>query len=428
MTLQREDAAMPRHADPRVPQAEDCVVRYVLDRRAAAHPGRVFATFNDGRDPWTYGELRDRVVATANGLRGIGVRQGDHVLVWLPNGELILQTLLAVNYLGATFVPLNVAYKGRLLEHAIELSDARVMVAHHALVPLLAEISTAKLETVVVAGAARPAPVRELALLPDSLLASEDRKAPDLERGIAPWDIQCILYTSGTTGASKAVLCPYAQVAATGLNTYPYQSEDDRGVIYMPLFHIGGFSFVAWALLKGGSIALFDQFRTETFWRDVRRTGGTFAIVMGAPTTFLLKAERTQDEAETPLRFGLMNPLTAEAKQLAKRVGFKAYGVFNMTETSSPFCTELDPAPVNLCGKARAGVECRIVDENDCEVARGAVGQLIMRSDTPWSLNAGYYRNPEATAEAWRNGWFHTGDAFRQDEEGNYYLVEILIE
>jgi crotonobetaine/carnitine-CoA ligase len=57
-------------------------------------------------------------------------------------------------------------------------------------------------------------------------------------------------------------------------------------------------------------------------------------------------------------------------------------------------------------------------------VARGAVGQLIMRSDTPWSLNAGYYRNPEATAEAWRNGWFHTGDAFRQDEEGNYYFVD----
>jgi len=415
---------MTAHHDPRVPQADDCVVRNLLDRRAAAHGDRIFATFNNGQPHWTYSDLHKRVIETANGLLAVGVKQGDHVLVWLPNGELILQTLLAINYLGATFVPVNVAYRGRLLEHAIELSDADVMIAHHALVPLLADIDTAKLKTVVVTGDVLPSPIRNLSFHPESVLRSGDLTPPVLNRPIQPWDIQCILYTSGTTGASKAVLCPYAQVSATGANTYPYQSENDRGVIYMPLFHIGGFSFVAWALLKGGSIALFDKFVTDTFWRDVRLTGGTFAIIMGAPATFLLKAPKTEDEEKTPLRYAIMNPLTEEAKQLAKRVGFHPYGVFNMTETSSPLCTVLDPEPTNFCGTVRAGCECRIVDENDCEVTRGAIGELILRCDTPWTMNAGYYKNPEATATTWRNGWFHTGDAFKQDAEGNYYFVD----
>ncbi len=415
---------MTAHSDPRLPQADACVVRYLLERRAAEHGDRTFVTFNDDRPHWTYADLRRRVAETANGLRSVGVKQGDHVLVWLPNGELILETLLAINYLGATFVPINVAYRGRLLEHAIDLSDAEAMVAHPGLVPLLADISTARLRKVVVAADELPSGIRDLEFLPQRVLRTGDSSAPPLDRPIQPWDIQCILYTSGTTGASKAVLCPYAQVAATGLNTYPFQKENDRGVIYMPLFHIGGFSFVAWAILTGGSIALFDQFVTGTFWRDVRKTGGTFAIIMGAPATFLLKAERTEDEEKTPLRYAIMNPLTEEAKLLAQRVGFHPYGVFNMTETSSPLVTPLDPAKTNLCGVVRKGMECRIVDAHDCEVERGAIGELVMRSDTPWTMNAGYYRNSEATAEAWRNGWFHTGDGFRQDEDGNYYFVD----
>ena len=415
---------MTGHSDPNIPQASECVVRYVLDHRAETMGGKVFATYNDDRPDWTYVDLHRAVVETANGLAEIGVKQGDHVLVWLPNGDLILKTLLAINYLGATFVPVNVAYRGRLLEHAIELSDAEVIVAHPELIPSLKDILTSKLTTVVYAGTREPEPVGSLRFIPESVLATANFVPPPLERQIQPWDNQCILYTSGTTGPSKAVLCPYAHVASTGIHTFPYMGEDDRGVIYMPLFHIGAFAYIAWAILKGGSVAIFDQFVTGTFWRDVRKTGGTFTTIMGAPTSFLLKSERTEDEEKTPLRYALVNPLTEQAKQLAARVGFRAYGVFNMTETSSPLYTVLDPEEINACGTPRPGVQCRIVDDNDCEVAPGTIGQLIIRSDAPWTMNAGYYKNSEATAETWRNGWFHTGDAFRQDEKGNFYFVD----
>src|SRR5690606_12986658 len=81
-------------------------------------------------------------------------------------------------------------------------------------------------------------------------------------------------------------------------------------------------------------------------------------------------------------------------------------------------------SPVGTCGKAREGMTLRIVDANDCEVAPGEVGELVVRADRPWALSDGYYKDDAATAGAWRNGWFHTGDAFRQDQEGNFFFVD----
>jgi crotonobetaine/carnitine-CoA ligase len=415
---------MIEHHDPRVPAARDCVVRHILDRRAQEHGDRVYATFLDGTPDWTFADLRRNVIETANGLRECGVRQGDHVLAWLPNGTEALRVLLAINYLGATFVPINTAYKGRLLEHAIRLSDAELIAAHAALVPLLADIDTAQLRRLVVVSGEPPAQLGALDVLPGSVLATGNFEPPPLDRDIAPWDIQCILYTSGTTGASKAVLCPYTQVHATCVNTYPFMGEDDRIVVYLPIFHIGGFSGVGWALVVGGSIAVFERYDTTTYWRDVRRTRSTFSIIMGAVATFLLKQPPSEDEKNTTLRYGLMAPITTEARMLAQRVGFHCFTTFNMTETSTPVRTPLDPPTSNNCGRPRPGVEARVVDENDCEVPIGTIGELIIRTDTPWTMNAGYYKDPEATNAAWRNGWFHTGDAFRIDELGDFYYVD----
>src|SRR5690606_18540735 len=83
-----------------------------------------------------------------------------------------------------------------------------------------------------------------------------------------------------------------------------------------------------------------------------------------------------------------------------------------------------NPTVMGSCGRPRDGVEARIVDDNDIEVEDSRIGELVMRSDTPWAFTVGYLNNPEATARAWRNGWFHTGDAFRRDAEGNYFYVD----
>ena len=124
------------HADPRVPAREHCVVRYLIDRWAAERGDQPYVIFDGGRH-WTYRELRERVIAIAAGLQRAGVQQGEHVLCWQPNTPEMLLTYYALNYLGAVYVPINTAYRGGVLEHVIENSDAKLAVVHTDLVPRL---------------------------------------------------------------------------------------------------------------------------------------------------------------------------------------------------------------------------------------------------------------------------------------------------
>jgi crotonobetaine/carnitine-CoA ligase len=102
------------------------------------------------------------------------------------------------------------------------------------------------------------------------------------------------------------------------------------------------------------------------------------------------------------------------------------YSIYNMTEISAPLITDPNPTKPGTCGRVRPGVEVRLVDEHDCEVPVGEVGEFIVRTDAPWAMNHGYFAMPEATAVAWRNGWFHTGDLGRRDADGNHYFVDRL--
>ena len=141
-------------------------------------------------------------------------------------------------------------------------------------------------------------------------------------------------------------------------------------------------------------------------------------------TPFLLAQPPSDQDKLHTLKQALMVPWADDAKQFAERFDIKLYTLFNMTEISSPIVSEPNPPQLGIAGTLREGFDARIVDDNDCEVPVGTVGELILRSDRTWAMNSGYYKNPEATVKAWRNGWFHTGDAFRMDDAGNYYFVD----
>ena len=170
--------------DPRIPAPDRCVLRPLLDRRASEHPERVYAVFPDGAQ-WTYGELRQRVRRTARQLQELGVRQGDTVLVWLPNGADILRVWYAINYIGAVYVPINTAYRGRLLEHVVENSDAKLAIVHAGLAERLAEVGTARLEQVVILQG-EPRPVKDLKVHPAAALERADDAVLELEAPIRP--------------------------------------------------------------------------------------------------------------------------------------------------------------------------------------------------------------------------------------------------
>lgn len=397
-------------------------MRYLIDKWAKETPDSVYAIFENG-DTWTYQELRKQVISVAVGLAKRGVSQGDHVAVWLFGGREGILTFFAINYLGGVFVPFNTAYKGSLLEHVLNNSDARLLVAHKDLVPRLADADTAKLTSVVaVGGQAKGSPLPVEAF---EQLSGTENELPELQRPIEPWDNQSIIYTSGTTGPSKGVLSSYLHLFTNaGPETWHFVNGSDRFLINMPLFHIGGMGIISVMLARGGSIAVMETFDTERFWPFVRETKTSAAFLLGVMATFLLKQPPSADDQDHSLRLAFMVPMTETAGELHTRFGIDIYTIFNMTEISSPIVSDPNPTSRGTCGKKRDGVDVRLVDENDCEVAMGEIGEMLVRTDRPWGMNSGYYKNPEATAEAWRNGWFHTGDCFRCDEQGYYYFVD----
>jgi len=207
-------------------------------------------------------------------------------------------------------------------------------------------------------------------------------------------------------------------------SSWPFGTSQDRRLVNLPLFHMGGTGPVYASLLKGGSVAIIDGFQTDTFWDVVDANGVTTAVLLGGMATLLVKRPPSPSDRKHSLRTAVLVPLLEDAPSFSERFNVNVYTTFNMTETSLPLMSPLNPTPLGTCGRPRDGVEVRIVDENDCEVAQGETGELIVRTDRPWAMNSGYYGNPEATAHAWRNGWFHTGDAFRMDAEGNFYFVD----
>ena len=416
----------PETADPAIPRRRDVVTRDLIDRWAEERGPRVFARFDslDGAvEDWTYARFRELVLQTALGLQRLGVGMGDHVLVWLPNGREHVRVFFALNYLGAVCVPINTAYKGGLLAHVVELSDAKLGIVHADLAPRLAEVDTAALETlVIVGGEAEGLPLPCLAWA-DAMLPEAGELAPP-PRPVEPWDPMAIIFTSGTTGPSKAVLMSYLHLwSNAGPESWPFVGEDDRYLVAAPMFHIGGMGPMFVMLARGASFALAERFDTATFWGTVRRTEASVAFMLGVMAAFLEKRPPEPGDADNPLRLVLMVPL-AGARRFAERFGVEVRTIFNMTEISTPTFSEANPEVDGACGRARPGVDLRLVDGNDCEVPTGAVGEMILRTDRPWAMLSGYHRNPEATAAAWRNGWFHTGDAFRRDAEGNYFYVD----
>lgn len=408
-------------SDPRIPPRATCILRYALEHWAKVKPDATYVVFGDGT-AWTYGETLRRTKTRAASLEKLGVHQGDHVAAWLPNGAEALLTFFGVNYLGAVFVPINTAYVGSILEHVIENCDAKLIIAHGDLVPRLRVIRLSSLEKLVVVGPDAEAP-SDLAV--GHFDEAETGEPEALGRSIEPWDTQAVVYTSGTTGPSKGVLMSYLHLYTNaGPEAWHFVTGEDRFLANMPIFHIGGIGLPFVMLARGGSVALWENFKTDEFWNFVRQTECTAAFLLGVMATFLLKESASERDREHKLRLALMVPLMENAKEFRERFGVDIYTIFNMTEISSPIVSEPNPTSLGTCGKKRDGVDVRLVDENDCEVPDGAVGEMMLRTDRPFAMMHGYLKNPEATARAWRNGWFHTGDAFRKDTDGNFYFVD----
>lgn len=405
------------------PSPEECVLRYVLDRWASSQPDEIFAKFYDGSQ-WSYAECRARAQRVSGALYRLGVRQGDNVVVCLPNGPAALESWFGINYLGGVFVPVNTAYRGGILQHILDLAAASVAIIHADLLPRLADIEIRHLKTVVVIGGPVTGSYPGVTLIDESILCDSCEPAP-LERAIQPWDSIYVMFTSGTTGPSKAVLSSY--IHAYGFSRYgawPIYGHDERHLVLLPVFHVGGANGIFTQLTLGGSIAVYESFKTREFWNIVRESEATTAVGLGIMASFLLKEPPSDRDTDHGLRTVLCAPVSQDTIDFGERFGVNICAVFSMSEACAVISTGLNPTKMGSSGRPIPGFDVRIVDDNDFEVPVGEVGELVVRSDQPWRLMTEYYGNLEATARAWRNGWFHTGDLLRRDSDGDYFFVD----
>lgn len=425
----RYDDQIPLSADyvpGRTYPADICVLRYALERHSSTRPDETFAVF-EGGERWTFAQTLQQVTSLAGNLHRLGVRQYDHVVLVLPTCPLALTVMFAANYLGAVYVPVNPALKGSSLEHVLQNAGATVAVVHDSVLERVLEAAPSTLKTVIRSSDAPVAPREGVAQYAVSVLTTQAPPPPPPPNPIQPFDTQSIIYTSGTTGRSKGVLSSYMHAfSCVGPDAWNCLKANDRQMVHMPIFHIGGAFIATVSLCVGGSIGVVSHFQTEAFWDQVRELEITSAFLLGAMATFLLKQPPSPGDRNHRLRMVFIVPLGQSGKPFRERFGVDFFTLFNMTEICTPLISRANPDKDNICGRPRAGVEVRLVDEHDCIVEDGKVGQLILRTEAPWALNHGYNANPQATADAWRNGWFHTGDAFFRDTDGDYHFVDRL--
>ena len=261
--------------------------------------------------------------------------------------------------------------------------------------------------------------------LQDELAATEPQEDFD---GPEVTDVSNLMFTSGTTGPSKAVISPWG-LTYQMWSWVPDDMLQPGEALFsaMALFHNSGRSGFNYVLSRGGCLVTRDKFSATSVWDDVRRFGCVALALVGPLTALLYSAPPRPDDADNPVRSVILGPMIPQIADFERRFGVRVAICYGQTEIGAPVVSGWDHGPWETCGQRRTSWpyhEVRIVDENDASLPTGQVGELVVRSDEPGALNLGYYGMPERTAEAWRGSWFHTGDAFREDEEGNFYFVD----
>jgi crotonobetaine/carnitine-CoA ligase len=398
----------------------------IIARYARDEPDRPFLTEVTGRSA-TYGELHDLALSWIAGLRSLGVGPGDRVLTMSPPRIDWLSAWVGLSMMKAIDAGVSTDFHGDMLRYVLGKAEAEVMVIAPEYVPRLTSevLAGSRLRTVVVTGPSDPAPADGVRTVPLTELLAGPADPSSLEP-VEAWDTAAMILTSGTTGPSKYVLTPWGAHYTGGLSMMPPGDPrpDDVSYVPLPIYHLSARFSIYTMVLVGGQVILRDHFSRSEFWSDIRKYGCTTTCV--APFAhFLLADDPRPDDADNPLRTVMIAPRTLAA-EFSRRFAVGACSAFGMSEIGVPIIAGFD-ASATTCGKPKAGypgLEVRIVDDHDHPVPPGDVGELLVRTSEPWALFQGYFGDGDATAAAWRNGWFHTGDAFKQDGDGNLYFVD----
>jgi crotonobetaine/carnitine-CoA ligase len=406
--------------------------KVLADKRARIADKLFLHNLPDGRK-WTYGEFDHDSSRMASGFDRAGVAPREHVAVMMENCPEQLLSYFALGKLGACTVPVNTAARGELLVYFLTHADCSTIVVEQNLLPRVLEVtgSLPLLKRIfVVADDSAPSQQRHAAAVPVLQLASLlSCEAEPLPYEPVFSDLAFLMFTSGTTGPSKAIMYTQAHTLYWGWDyaQHHHYTADDTLYVYLPLFHGNGWLCnTLGALMADASVALAKRFSASRFWRDVAVSGATVTNCLGAVATFLwVQPPRPQDLDHRMRRMGV-SPVPAFGGEFQARFGVTIMSAYGLTDyCMATAYSALHPREkLGSCGTVRKGVQVRIADEHDMPLPPGVPGEIVIRSDNTWGASLGYYKMPEASLAARRNMWFHTGDRGHLDADGYLYFKD----
>ncbi|MBN9739311.1 MULTISPECIES: AMP-binding protein [unclassified Pseudonocardia] len=380
--------------------------------RAAKYGDRAFVSFEG--EVCSYAQLLERSDGVAAWLQARGIGPGDRVAMLMSNSLEFLYVFLGIARAGAVSVPVNASSVGEGLHYTLEHSGAAGIVADAALVPNLDSIGA----------------------LPDLRWRTVTEEVGEMLTAGTPQRVELgsldpmsIIYTSGTTGPPKGVVLSHTSYLNTGRYFVKHYGLDDSDVLHtcLPLFHCNAQQCTVMpALIAGARVALNGKFSLSRFWDWIDSSGATVTNLLGSMLALMSKRPQDEVERRNRLKFMAAAPVPEGLhRPLEERFGLQIVDGYGLTETGTMACKN----PVSDTRSGTIGIaldhnEVRIVDPEGNECAPGVTGEIVTRSRIPGAYMTGYFREPEKTAEAMRDGWFHTGDAGYRREDGYHVFVD----
>lgn len=363
--------------------------------------------------------------ACATGLAQHGIGPGDHVMIIAQNCFEFLVVFFAVQKRKAVLVPVNTELRGALLEHQIRTARPKMLISHRDIANECPDAFEFRPIFVTIGDAAvleeTTTSFNDLLVSPDAALVLE----PEAK------DVCLILYTSGTSGPSKGVLITqaHAYLFAIQQRRALQISYEDRFLVSLPMFHVNALLMSLGAcLIAGASAYVVGRFSASKWIFDVKASRATITNMLGVMVEFILQQPAHSDDCNHRLRRVMAVPVSDQwAEVFCRRFGVRLVQVYGMTECNMVSFTDINEELVPGCvGKVSDEFfDVAIVDPDaDAPVGAEKIGEIVVRPKVPFGFMQGYLGMAETTVHAWRNLWFHTGDAGKWDLQGRLHFVD----